>query len=143
MSTDRETLAEFVKRTMAEKGLSYRRVAENSNGAISHSTVADIANAQRFDIKRDTLKGLAKGLGVSLDDVLRIAGGLSIDQSKSKRFEIYAEFFDARDISENEWSWLEDYFREHVQNLQRIKAEYYEKLQSKEFQDYIKENDGK
>lgn len=54
MSVKHETLAEFVTRIILEKRLSFRRVAERTNGAISHSTVADIANGQRFDVKKFT-----------------------------------------------------------------------------------------
>ena len=120
MSIKHETLAEFTSRIIAEKNLSFRRVAEQSGGGISHSTVADIANAQRFDVKKDTLTALAKGLGVAAEDVFRVARGLTENPS---RFEIYAETFDAHDLSESEWQMLETYFRDHVETWKRFQKE--------------------
>lgn len=120
MSKTRENLAEFVTRIMEEKGLSFRKVAEQSGNLISHSTVADIANGQRFDVKAETLTALAKGLGVAADDVFRVARGLSASPS---RFEIYAETFDAKDLSDSEWQMLETYFRDHVEMWKRFQKE--------------------
>ncbi len=121
MSDKHETLAEFVTRVIAEKKLSFRRVAERTNGAISHSTVADIANGQRFDVKKDTLTALAKGLEVPSDDVFRIARGLPI--GRASRFDIYAERFDAQELSESEWHFIETYFAETVEQFKLTRAQ--------------------
>jgi transcriptional regulator with XRE-family HTH domain len=115
MSEKHETLAEFVSRVIAEKKLSFRKVAERTNGAISHSTVADIANGQRFDVKKDTLTAIAKGLEVPSDDVFRAARGLPI--SRTNRFDIYAERFDAQELTEREWEFIETYFADTVERF--------------------------
>ena len=116
-----ETLAEFVTRVIAEKHLSFRRVAEQSNNQLSHSSVAEIANGQRIDIRKDTLIALAKGLDVPAEDVFRVARGLSIDTAG--KYEIYAERFNAHDLEESEWQFLEQYFRDHVERFKAFKEE--------------------
>lgn len=114
-----ETLAEFVKRIMAEKNLSYRDVSKNSGNLISHSTISDAANGQRFDFRKDTLAALAKGLAVAEDDVFRVARGLSLD--RSNKYEFYAETFSAADITPSEWEYLEKYFKSYIQTYRDLK----------------------
>jgi transcriptional regulator with XRE-family HTH domain len=121
MPAKHETLASFVSRILTEKNLSYRQVAARSGGQISHATVADIANAQRFDIKKDTLIALARGLDVPADDIFRVARGL--EPGSVSPYEIYAERFDAHDLTETEWQLLEAYFNDYVKAYQHTKAE--------------------
>lgn len=117
MRQSREFLADYVKRIMAEKGLSHRRVAALSGGTISHSTVADIASSQRFNPNVETIVGLAKGLGVSPDEVFRVARGMGIEART--RFEDYAERFDAPEFSYTEWQTIESQFNDIVKTWQR------------------------
>ena len=119
MPNKHETLAEFVTRIMAEKNLSYRNVTERSGGKISHSTVSEIANGNRFGVRNETLILLAKGLGVSADDMFRVARGLPVGAAGP--YEIYAERFDAHDLTETEWQLLETYFNDHVKALKEFK----------------------
>lgn len=121
MSTKHETLAEFVTRIMLEKRFSFRKVSEQSGGGISHSTVADIANGQRFDVKKDTLIALAKGLQVPANDIFRVARGLGL--STASRFDMYAERFDAHGLSDSEWQMLETHFKDYVETWKRFQKE--------------------
>src|SRR6476660_2359048 len=121
MPEKHETLTEFVTRILSEKSLSFRDVAEKSGGAISHSTVADIANGQRVESKKGTLTALAKGLDEPSDVVFRVARGLPAEEVGL--FEIYAERFDAHDLSETEWQFLETYFKDQVELFKRAKEE--------------------
>lgn len=98
MLNKRESLADYVSRTMAENKLSFRKVAELSGGTISHSTVAEIANGQRPDVRKDTLTALARGLGVPADDLFRVARGRP---PRPSHYDVYAERFDASDLSES------------------------------------------
>lgn len=91
MSTKHETLAEFVTRIMLEKRFSFRKVSEQSGGGISHSTVADIANGQRFDVKKDTLIALAKGLQVPANDIFRVARGLGTNSLPDRYVKAWTE----------------------------------------------------
>ncbi|HEY0100855.1 MAG TPA: helix-turn-helix transcriptional regulator [Pyrinomonadaceae bacterium] len=75
MSNEQETLGDFVRRVANEKGLSQREVARRSGGLISHVTVGDIINKNRGDVKTETLRGLAKGLGVTEEEVFAVARG--------------------------------------------------------------------
>lgn len=121
MQQSREFLAEYVKRIMKEKGLSHRRVSAASGGAISHSTVADIASSQRFNPNVETIVGLAKGLGVSPDEVFRVARGMGTETRT--RFEDYAERFDAPEFSYSEWQLIESQFDDIVKTWQRHEAQ--------------------
>lgn len=121
MQKIRETLADFVSRVMKEKKLSHRKVAAASGGLVSHSSVADIANGHRHNPNKDTILGLSKGLDVPADDLFRVARGQSVDLKD--RFEIYAERFDAHDIVESEWQFLEAYFKDYVDSFRAGKKE--------------------
>jgi transcriptional regulator with XRE-family HTH domain len=70
------TLAAYVKQVMKEKKLSLAEVERRSDGLISDSYLTDIINGKTKRPSLETLKGLAKGLGVSYyDELLRVASG--------------------------------------------------------------------
>jgi transcriptional regulator with XRE-family HTH domain len=75
VSAQLETLSEYVRAVMNEKGLNYRQVAERSGDLISHTTVFDVVNLRSKDVKAKTLRGLAKGLGVSEEEVFAVVRG--------------------------------------------------------------------
>lgn len=115
-----EDLSDFVRRTMNEKGLSTYDVQKAANNRITAATVTKILNREIKSSGVETLTALASGLGVSAEDLINIARGI---KGKPTRFEIYAETFDAHDISESEWQMLETYFRDHVKTWQRWQKE--------------------
>lgn len=75
VSTQLEALSELVRTVMNEKGLNYRQVAERSGDLISHTTVFDVVNLRSKDVKAKTLRGLAKGLGVSEEEIFAVVRG--------------------------------------------------------------------
>lgn len=63
---------------MEGKSLSTYDVARRSGNLITHQTVWSLLNAQGKDVKVGTLKALAKGLGVSEDEIFAVARGKSV-----------------------------------------------------------------
>jgi transcriptional regulator with XRE-family HTH domain len=85
----KEDLADFVRRVRAATDLSTRDVADRSGGLISHGYVSQIENRQVSGdgVGPRRLLGLARGLGVSVDDVVAAAlelprGELTTDQAR-------------------------------------------------------------
>ena len=70
-----DELADYVRRVACEKRLSYREIAKRTGQRISHGTVSDIINRRSKDIKAETLKALAIGLGVTEEEIFAIARG--------------------------------------------------------------------
>jgi transcriptional regulator with XRE-family HTH domain len=73
-------LQDFVRRMVDEKNLNYREVARRSRGLISHSTVYDIINGRNTNPSITALQGLARGLGVTEEEVFAIARGKEPDE---------------------------------------------------------------
>src|SRR5215467_2277798 len=68
-------LSEYVRAVLGAKNLNYREVARRSGGLISHATVGDVINNPGRRVSVETLKALAKGLGVPEDELLVVAAG--------------------------------------------------------------------
>lgn len=75
VSSEQESLSDYVRRVANEKNLSHREIARRSGDLISHVTVGDIINNNRGDIKVETIRGLAKGLGVSEEEIFAVVRG--------------------------------------------------------------------
>jgi len=73
-----------VRRIISEKKLNYREVARRSGDAISHSTVGDIINKPAKDVQIDTLRALAKGLGVAEGEVIGRATGKGVPTNEAE-----------------------------------------------------------
>ena len=106
---------------MSEKSISTYEVARRSGGAISQSTVTKILNRDIRSHSIETLSALAKGLGVPEEAMFRVARGLSAE-NPTDRFEIYAETFDAGELSKDEWRILEQYFAQQVLQYKSLKT---------------------
>ncbi len=106
-------LAEFVRKTMLEKGLSTYDIAKQSKQRITAATVTKIVNREIKSSGVETLAGLADGLGVPADTIIRLVRGYPAE-APTKAFEIYAERFDAQDLSKSEWEYLESFFKGQV-----------------------------
>ena len=80
---DRETLAQYVARIIREKGLKHHEVRLLSGGGITDGYVRGIMTEKAKNPSVDKLKALARGLGVSEDEIFRVARGLPL-QSEGK-----------------------------------------------------------
>lgn len=80
-----ETLGEYVKRVRAEKGLSLTDVQKRSGNQIANSYVSRIENgiADAHGVTPKKLQALAKGLGVSEDEIFAVARGKSLDKAEA------------------------------------------------------------
>jgi transcriptional regulator with XRE-family HTH domain len=76
-----ETLGQYVKRVMDEKGFGLKDVEMMSDGAITDAYVANIVNGAASNPSVDKLKALAVGLRVDEDELFRVARGLPADRS--------------------------------------------------------------
>ncbi len=69
-------LAKYVREVMAQKELSYRDVARQSEGTIAQSTVGDILNDPKKDVGVLTCRALARGLDEPEETVINAARGI-------------------------------------------------------------------
>lgn len=76
---DLDALAKYVQSHLKKPGVSTHTVADKAGGGLSHGTVWNIANRQVNEVKGSTLAALARGLGVSLEEVQGVAQGKPIE----------------------------------------------------------------
>ncbi|MGH9840071.1 MAG: helix-turn-helix domain-containing protein [Blastocatellia bacterium] len=77
---EQETLAQFVRRNLREKGLSYAGVQRRAGGAISKGYICDIGNGLEVSLTVKKLQALARGLDVPEDEIFTIARGAAFNQ---------------------------------------------------------------
>lgn len=77
VSTERETLGDYVRRVRNEKRLSLREVSLRSGGQIANSHISRIESGEARGVSVDKLRSLAKGLGVPEDELFSVARGRS------------------------------------------------------------------
>jgi transcriptional regulator with XRE-family HTH domain len=76
MKDSKETLAEFVKRVREKvKRLSLNEVVAKSGGLVSNAYVSKIENGLILTPSVSKLKGLAKGLGITEEELISVAQG--------------------------------------------------------------------
>lgn len=90
MPATQETLAEYLRREIYERGLSYRKVADRSGGLVSHSTVSAIINGDQKKVSTEILSAIAKGMGIPAEEIFAVARGKSPKGIKiqDERFEL-------------------------------------------------------
>ncbi len=72
-------LGEKVKELRVSKGMTQQRLAEKAG--VSHSLVSALESGRRKYVVKSDVEGLAKGLGVSADELWRtVPGGQSQDR---------------------------------------------------------------
>ena len=99
VSSEQEKISDYVRRVIRDKGLSYRQVAQNSGGAISHATVSDIINERNRNLSTATLVGIAKGLGVPEEEIFAVARGKALDTEEAFTGEFALLFKGFHDLS--------------------------------------------
>ena len=81
VTTEHETLADYLRRVIKEKNLRYRQIAERSGGGVSPSTISDIISGRTKEIKSGTIAAIAKGIGVPEEEVFAVVRGHSTDKN--------------------------------------------------------------
>jgi transcriptional regulator with XRE-family HTH domain len=76
---DIESLAQYVARILKEKNLKHHEVKELSGGRITDGYERGIMTGKASNPRVDKLKALALGLGVSEDEIFRVARGLPVE----------------------------------------------------------------
>lgn len=113
---------------MNEKELNYRQVAERSGGLISHTTVFDVVNLRSKDVKAKTLRGLAKGLGVSEDEIFSVTRGKSpTDNPDFKKWKFASLFDEAEQLTPEQMAKFEILMEMARREVQRMLQEQAEK----------------
>ena len=97
-----EALATYVRQKMDEKNLSTYEVERRSGGDITHGSVWNILNQRVTDVKARTLRALAKGLGVSEDELFAVARGKSLNGTEAFDSEISAMFRGLAELSDED-----------------------------------------
>jgi transcriptional regulator with XRE-family HTH domain len=75
MERSGETLAEYVQRVRREKRLSLNEVVARSDNQVSNAYVSKVENGLILKVSVPKLKGLAKGLGITEEEILSVAQG--------------------------------------------------------------------
>jgi len=114
-------LPDYIRSKMKEQNLSAHDVARRSGNEVSPTTITKILNGEVNRSGTRTLALIAKGLGVSELEMLRVANGDDI--SRPLHYQVYAERFDAGDLSDTEWQFLEAYFHDTVERFKAGRAE--------------------
>ncbi len=89
-----EDLADFVRRVRKSAGLSTREVANRSGGLISHGYVSQIENRIGVSdgISPRRLLGLARGLGISIEEVVAVALGFPLSELAAQQTRLIGFF---------------------------------------------------
>jgi transcriptional regulator with XRE-family HTH domain len=72
-----ESLADYVRRIRHEKDLSLADVSNRSGGGIGRTHINRIENGEAHGVSVEKLRALAKGLGVSEEEIFAVARGKS------------------------------------------------------------------
>lgn len=118
---ERETLADYVRRLIRDKDLSYRQVAQRSGGEISHATVSDIINGRITNPSTSTLVALAKGLGVPVEEVFAVARGKDPEGDPNfKNWKFAALFDEAQQLTPEQMTRFEIIMEMARREVQRM-----------------------
>ena len=85
MPNSKETLGQYVARVVKERGLKHHEVREMSGGKITDGYVRGIMTGKAKNPSVDKLKALARGLGVSEDEIFRVARGVTTEGEAKTR----------------------------------------------------------
>jgi transcriptional regulator with XRE-family HTH domain len=85
MPNSKETLGQYVARVVKERGLKHHEVRQMSGGKITDGYVRGIMTGKAKNPSVDKLKALARGLGVSEDEIFRVARGVTTEGEAKTR----------------------------------------------------------
>ncbi|HEY9285912.1 MAG TPA: helix-turn-helix transcriptional regulator [Pyrinomonadaceae bacterium] len=114
-----ETLAEFVSRVRQERRLSLNDVVRQSGNQIANSHVSRIENGLTTNVTTEKLRALAKGLGVSEEEIFTVARGgkLITSDDLADDEQVAALFYDYKDLTDEDKQELRaiwEMFREEI-----------------------------
>jgi transcriptional regulator with XRE-family HTH domain len=104
-------LNDYVQRVMRDKSLGLKDVERNSHGRISHGYVSDILTEKTTNPSVGKLKALALGLGVSEDEIFRVARGLPIEGDSNQVERLLPTFNDLSDSEQSLIYTLASFFK--------------------------------
>lgn len=118
-----ETLAEYVSRIRGEKNFSVEKVAERSGGAISQAYVNKIENNGVKNVSPEKLLALAKGLGVTQEEIFAVVRGKNpnTDAVLDERFVQAGLKF--KQVKEDKRRNAEALFEAFERELERVSSE--------------------
>lgn len=127
-SKSKEDLADYVRRIRQEKGLSVQEVENAARRAglkISRSYVSQIENRYILSVTATKLQALAKGLGVSEDEIFAVARGKSPeDDPDYKNWKFASLFDDAQKLTPEQMKEFEHLMEITRREVQRMLQEH-------------------
>lgn len=124
----REDLADYVRRIRQEKGLSVQEVENTARRAglkISRSYVSQIENRYILSVTSAKLQALAKGLGVTEDEIFAVARGKSpADEPDYKNWKFASLFDDAQKLTPEQMKEFEHLMEITRREVQRMLQEH-------------------
>lgn len=123
-----ESLADYVRRVMSEKGLTYREVQARSRNGITTGGVNDIVQGKTKNPGIHTLSALARGLGVPEEEVISIALGKDPEGNPDfKNWKFASLFDDAEQLTPEQMARFEILMEMARREVQRMLQEQEQK----------------
>jgi transcriptional regulator with XRE-family HTH domain len=123
VSTEHESLSDYLRRVIKEKNLRYRQISERSGGGVSPSTISDIISGRTKEIKSGTISALAKGIGVPEEEVFAVVRGRSIDKNGFEESEFALMYDDVSKLTPQQRRDFKIAWEMAKDALRRIKRE--------------------
>lgn len=123
MEKGQETLADYVRRVRDEKRLSLADVSQLSGGQITRSHISRIENGELTNVGLDKLRALAKGLGVTEDEVFSVARGVKpvTEHDLADDEQIAALFYEYKNLTDEDKEELRTVMEMVRQEIRRRK----------------------
>lgn len=120
----KEDLADYVRRIRAEKKLSLNDVARQSGNLISRGYISQIENRYIVSVTANKLQALAKGLGVSEDEIFAVARGKDPEGNPDfKRWKFASLFDEAEQLTPEQMAKFEILMEMARREVQRMLQE--------------------
>ena len=123
-----ESLADYVRRVMSEKGLTYREVQARSRNSITTGGVSDIVQGKTKNPGIHTLSALARGLGVPEEEIIAVARGKDPEGNPDfKKWKFASLFDEAEQLTPEQMAKFEILMEMARREVQRMLQEQAEK----------------
>lgn len=96
-----EDLADYIRGKLRE-GLTLRGIEERSGGEITHSYLSKILSGAASNPSTDKLRAIAKGLGVTPEEIFSVAAGKPLSNGKAFDSEIAVLFKGFAELSDKD-----------------------------------------